>query len=76
MVTMSKSRRLSRAGQGDNPWPARLRAIRERHQISQREAAEKIGVALRTWQNWEYGRAEPTSATAKLIDILFPEPPR
>jgi len=56
-----------------NPWPAKLKAIRARLDISQREAAERIGTVLRTWQNWEYGRTRPNPMLAKLIDLTFPE---
>jgi DNA-binding transcriptional regulator YiaG len=55
-----------------NPWPARLKAIRVRYQLTQTEAAQRIGTVLRTWQNWEYGRRQPSTTTARLIELTFP----
>lgn len=54
-----------------NPWPARLKKIREDKDMTQAEAAEIVGTVLRTWQNWEYGRSRPSPMIAKLIDLLF-----
>ena len=69
MKTMTEKKRDTRKSR--NPWPARLRAIRAEHGLTQKQAAEKVGTVLRTWQNWEYGRRRPGAATAKLIQILF-----
>ena len=52
-VMAPKKKKSASAG---NPWPARLLAIRESRDLTQTEAAEKVGAVLRTWQNWEYGR--------------------
>jgi DNA-binding transcriptional regulator YiaG len=58
-----------------NPWPRRLKALRERLGLTQTEAAERIGTVLRTWQNYEYGRRQPGPMVAKLIELAFPEKP-
>ncbi len=55
-------------------WPTKLVAIRERYKVSQREAAERVGTVVRSWQNWEYGRRVPNAMAAKLIDLIFPMP--
>lgn len=67
MPTMERKKRKPTS------WPERLKRLRERHGLTQTEAAEKVGTVLRTWQNWEYGRRTPSATTAKLIDLLFPE---
>ena len=38
----------------------RLKAIREEKQYSQKQLAEKLGVAVSTYANWEQGRREPS----------------
>ncbi len=67
-TTMARKRTTPAAGK----WPALLVRIREHYRLTQTEAAERIGVALRTWQNWEYGRRNPNSAAAKSILEKFP----
>jgi DNA-binding XRE family transcriptional regulator len=53
------------------PWtPKRLKALRARLKLTQGEAAAKIGVAMRTWINWENEHRTPTSTAAVLIDLL------
>lgn len=40
-------------------FPRRLRAWRERQNLSQREAALRLQISKRTLQEWEQGRAAP-----------------
>jgi DNA-binding transcriptional regulator YiaG len=54
-------------------WPAKLKQLRERLGITQAEAAERAGVALRTWINWENAHQQPSRPAQKLIVIAFPE---
>lgn len=45
------------------PPPAQIKAARRAAGLSQTEAGERVGVALRTWQQWEAGdRRIPMSA--------------
>ncbi len=53
-------------------WAERLKALRVRLGITQREAAEKLSVSLSAYIKWENGYREPRGATAKLITIIFP----
>jgi DNA-binding transcriptional regulator YiaG len=53
--------------------PADLKALREREQMTQQEMANKLGVAIVTYQQWEYGRRKMNAATRRLIEVLFPE---
>ena len=50
--------------------PSQLRELRETLGLTQREAAEKIGVSRRTWEGWEIGARRPTSAACVLIQLL------
>jgi len=50
--------------------PDEIRALRERLGLTQAEMGEKLGVHLRTYQQWEYGRRRPGAATRKLLSIL------
>jgi DNA-binding transcriptional regulator YiaG len=65
--------RKKKTATGDNPWPARLIRIRKRLNLTQREAAERIGTVLRTWQNWEYGRRIPNRVARAAILRGFTE---
>lgn len=42
-----------------------LRVLRKRHHLTQQEAAEKIGMSVRTLQNWEQGIRHPPSWVAR-----------
>ena len=44
---------------GDRTFPARLRAWRQRENLSQSEAALRLNISKRTLQEWEQDRAEP-----------------
>lgn len=38
------------------PTPETIKAAREKAGLTQKEAGELIGAALRTWQDWEGGQ--------------------
>lgn len=64
MLTMSEDIKI--------PSPAQIRRIRTRLGLTQAEAAEKVGVARKTWMYWESpARArQPSKTAAKLIALL------
>jgi len=39
----------------NNPTPKKIKAARKKAGLTQTEAAELIGAAMRTWQDWESG---------------------
>jgi len=51
-----------------------IRAIRERTSLSQSEFALLIGVSVKTIQNWEQARRQPTGPAAALLRIIAHEP--
>ena len=53
---------------------AMLTEIRTRHGLSQREFADRLGLDLRTLQNWEQGRNRPDAAAVRLA-MLFDQHP-
>lgn len=60
------------------PWPVRLKELRERlgtpgKPITQAEAAERCGVALRTWINWENAHRTPGGPALHLLRRTFPD---
>jgi DNA-binding transcriptional regulator YiaG len=64
MLTMSEAVRIQS--------PAQIRRIRTRLGLSQAQAAERVGVARKTWMYWESetrGR-QPSKTAAKLIALL------
>ena len=48
-----------------------LKAWREAKGLSQSGASERLGVPVRTLQNWEIARTKPTSFTANAILKIF-----
>lgn len=64
MLTMSEEVRI--------PSPAQIKRIRTRLGLTQAEAAEKVGVARKTWMYWESPsrNRQPSKAAAKLIALL------
>jgi DNA-binding transcriptional regulator YiaG len=58
---------------GNNPWPGRLKALREHYDISQKQAAERIDASLGSWRNWEQGLRTPSPMIVRLLKLTFPE---
>ena len=51
-----------------------LADMRERHSLSQRDFADRLGVDVRTLQNWEQGRNRPDAAAISLIRLFDRDP--
>lgn len=66
-----------RRGRDALPFGRRLRALRERHEMTQEEAARRIGLSTDGYRHWEHGRSEgllqrlPTTAAA--FGLTIPE---
>jgi DNA-binding transcriptional regulator YiaG len=54
----------------DTLSPKQIKALRMSLDLTQAEAAEKVGVARRTWQDWELGNAAMPLTVVKLLDCL------
>jgi transcriptional regulator with XRE-family HTH domain len=52
-------------------WPVVLKAWRARRGITQKEAAERLGVAMRTYQGWEGGEKKPIFKTPESASEVF-----
>lgn len=52
----------------------RLQAIREKAELSQAQFARLLNVSVRTLQNWEQDRREPTGPAKALLRIVEQEP--
>jgi putative transcriptional regulator len=51
-----------------------IRLIRERTSLSQSQFADLIGVSVKTLQNWEQDRRQPTGPAAALLSIIEYDP--
>jgi DNA-binding transcriptional regulator YiaG len=51
-----------------------IAAVRERHNLSQRDFADRLGIDMRTLQNWEQGRNRPDPAAITLIRLFDRDP--
>lgn len=59
---------------GRLPVEAReIKALRVRLGLTQSQMADRLGVHLNTYQQWEYGRRKPRRPTLKLLEILKKE---
>lgn len=54
--------------------PSRVQAVREKAQLSQVQFARLLNVSVRTLQNWEQARREPTGPAKALLCIVEKEP--
>lgn len=54
-------------------WKRRLQALRKKHGLTQEQAAQRAGVALRTWIAWENRQRIPSNITARLLAHAFPD---
>jgi putative transcriptional regulator len=68
-----ESVRQMKAGQGTVVYPPAL-AARERTGLSQVRFAELLGVSVRTLQEWEQGRRQPSGAAQTLFKVAERHP--
>jgi putative transcriptional regulator len=54
--------------------PSRILAVRERTGLSQTQFARLLNVSVKTLQNWEQARREPTGPAKALLRIVEREP--
>lgn len=54
--------------------PSRIQSVRERSGLSQAQFARLLNVSVRTLQNWEQARREPTGPGKALLRIVEKEP--
>lgn len=55
-------------------WAPRVLAMRKTMGISQRVFAKLVGVSVKTLQNWEQGRRQPSGPAAVLLTVLVMDP--
>lgn len=56
------------------PFAAKLQRVRKKHgELTQAQAADRIGVALRTLISWENGHRVPSGPALALLKIAFPD---
>jgi putative transcriptional regulator len=53
---------------------SRVQAVREKAELSQAQFARLLNVSVRTLQNWEQDRREPTGPAKALLRIVEKEP--
>ena len=66
-----------RRGQAARVSKVKLSALAEARAsigLSQQEFAQLLGVSLRTFQDWEQGRREPTAAARTLLKVAVKHP--
>ncbi|SAK94696.1 XRE family transcriptional regulator [Caballeronia catudaia] len=51
-----------------------IRNVRESAHVSQAVMAHRLRVNVRTWQNWEQGKARPNAQAAVLIRLVEKHP--
>lgn len=73
MAVMAKHRRKKKLakGTGRNPWPRTLAQFRERHRLTQAEAAALARVGVRSWIRWENGDLLPSDGYAQLLTLTI-----
>jgi putative transcriptional regulator len=54
--------------------PSRIQAVREQADLSQAQFARLLNVSVKTLQNWEQARREPTGPAKALLRIVEKEP--
>ena len=55
-------------------WAPRVLAMRKTMGLSQRVFAKLVGVSVKTLQNWEQGRRQPSGPAVVLLTVLVADP--
>lgn len=55
------------------PTPAEIKAARKDAGLTQQGSADMMGVHLRSWQRWEYGKREMSPGRFEMYLILTKE---
>jgi putative transcriptional regulator len=55
-------------------WAPRVLAMRKTMGLSQRVFSKLVGVSVKTLQNWEQGRRQPSGPAAVLLTVLVADP--
>jgi len=50
--------------------PEKIRALRERHNLTQQDLATSLGVAVANISRWENGKHKPSPMACKALDNL------
>ena len=53
-----------------NTISERVRAIQERHSMTDDQCADYLGVPVHTLRNWRTGKRVPAAVVYKLLDVL------
>lgn len=64
---------LRMAKRKKNTFNQKVQKARKAAGLTQRQAAEKTGVALRTWISWENDPRPPSDLALRLLAKAFPE---
>lgn len=56
--------------------PEQLRSWRATNGYSQAQAAEKLGISVRTWQQWEQGKRRPRGLALLALERALRQKPR
>jgi transcriptional regulator with XRE-family HTH domain len=65
-----KQRKPAKKPVPENPWPKRLKVLRDKLGLNQKQAAEKIHISQSQWSAFESGARTPTRPIAHLISLL------
>jgi putative transcriptional regulator len=68
------TKKTARRGGARVYWAPRVLAMRDAMGRSQRVFAKLVGVSVKTLQNWEQGRRQPSGPAGVLLTVLVAEP--
>jgi DNA-binding transcriptional regulator YiaG len=74
-MTAKRPRRTYKHQHEGGPFAALVLQWRKERGLSQAKAAALLGVHLRTFQDWQYGRRKPSGLSLKLITAKLTEKP-
>jgi putative transcriptional regulator len=71
---MATKKSVRRFGSTRGFWAPRVLAMRKTMDLSQRVFAKLVGVSVKTLQNWEQGRRQPSGPATVLLTVLLTDP--
>lgn len=70
MYSIAMGKKRAGTGKVKNPWPARVQALLERYQLTQKQLGSRLGLSFQNVNDFVHGRRVPPAPVQKLLAMM------